>query len=541
MGLKHTRTLPAGITFSAVSRHLLDHLTYSQLDKYVLARSVLCKWMAVLKHTLNQYAGVVTANLRIMNQQDGNSEDTGPSGERTVRELSPDEFLSERLIRLLELMANRQSEILRLASFMDDRETEVDNAARRAREQIQDRLGSSINDDGVDELVEVFESFNTPDPTSDLSNEEREEAFIKALIDMESKLPDGHMSTYLDSVIRALRTPPSSHFLRSSLLVSLVGELEMVVNQIARAAVERQPNTLKGGDRQLTWAEISQFESIDEIRDSFVDKIIDEIFRGSLSDWMDFFAKKFKLPRILRAETFEALEVVQRRHCIVHNAGLVSAAYLSKLEKFDVTKAIDDPLVVDTKYLQNAADTLFSIAFSLVWSIGTKLCASEDVKHDFFSHLADRTYHLLQDRRYDLLKQLGKDAPIDKLKDTTSLIFKVNVWLSYKYSNDFDVVREEVVKFDTSARSRDFQLAKAALLDDVEDAKMIADSMLRDGVLSRAHYVTWPLLSKVREFDRLEQSDGDLDGTAADAIVDTVGADTPVAEVPREDTENEHP
>ncbi|KQZ22316.1 hypothetical protein ASD43_16520 [Microbacterium sp. Root553] len=435
------------------------------------------------------------------------------------RELTPDEIFQFRVTSLLSTFSLRQTEILRLVSFMDERAAEIDNAAARARELVEDQLDDDLDEAGLERLITLLGDEINSDETDGLTGEERHEAFVQALTEVGDALPEGHYSTYVDNVLRALQAPPSGNFLRSSLLVTLVGELEMVVNQLARTAVERVPQTIEESGRTFTWAEISAHESIADLRDSLVDRAIEDVFRGSLTDWMDFFVKKFKIDPIAIAGTFEAQEAVQRRHCVVHNAGTISQMYLNKLESFKPKGEIGDSLDVDSSYIRDAADTMFLVVFSLVWSLSMKLCRNEEDRDDVFGALCNRTYFMLQERRYDLLTRLGQAAPLEKLPDRLGLVMKVNVWLAHKQRGTFDSVRDEVVAFDTSARSRDFQLAKYALLDEFEDASRVAESMLRDEELSRAHYLTWPLLAGVREHKRKTQEASSVADDSDDALV----------------------
>ncbi|QBJ20533.1 hypothetical protein KocCE7_00640 [Kocuria marina subsp. indica] len=434
--------------------------------------------------------------------------------EQTER-LPPDQVLALRMGTLLGTFSIRQTEILRLVRFMDERANEIDNAARRAKEIISAQLDDAPDEESIEKLIDLLtaqmDESSEDAKSSGLSEEEQQEAFVKALKEIGESVPDGHYATYVESVLRAVRTPPSGEFLRSSLLVTLVGELEMMVNQLARAAVERQPSTLEDSGRTFTWSEISSYDSLADFRDVVVDRAIEDVLRGSLADWMNYFVKKFKIDPVKVADSYDAQETVQRRHCIVHNAGTVSSLYLTKLGPFKRGGEIGDPLDVDSGYLQRAADTLFLVAFALVWSLAVKLCQEDEHRDRVFSELSNRSYFLLQEHRYDLLIRIGQTAPIQRLPERFRLVVQVNVWLAHKLGGQFDTVRQEIESFDVSARSRDFQLARYALLDDYENAARVADSMMRDDELSKAHYLTWPLLAGVREYRRNAGGDSDVE------------------------------
>lgn len=422
-----------------------------------------------------------------------------------TEELHPDHLLVIRLSAILEAFSLGQSEILRLAEYVEDRSTEIDNAKKRASQLITAQLDAAevVDDEVIDRLLLLFQEVEDEDDAT-LSMEERENAFSSALRDAADDLPPGHTSTYVESVLRALHMPPSANVLLSSLLVSLVGELEVLVNQLARAGFERQPRTLDDSGRGYTWVEISRYESLADMRDAVVDRAIEDVLRGSLDEWVAYFDKRFKIGPIGVAKEFLAQETIQRRHCIVHNGRLVSSQYLERLARFKPTAELHDELDVDGAYLRRAADTLYVVGYGLVWAMAFKLCGDAEHREYMAGVFANRTYFLLQERRYDLVRALGATIPTNLIEEDSALVIRVNYWLAHKLDGKFDAVRSEVEDLKVASRSRQFNLVKHALLDEVEEAYRVAQSMIRDDELKQAHLFTWPLLAGVREYMRKE-------------------------------------
>jgi len=437
-------------------------------------------------------------------------DENGPPADEAADEeedppLSPDTLFVIRISNLLATYSLRQSEVLRLADYMDERAAEIDNAARRARDLIRTQIDAvdTVDDRAVADLIGLFERIqNDSHEDEDLSQDERRDAFLTAMREVSESLPEGHASTYIESVLRAMQAPPGANVLRASLLVTLVGELEMLVNYLARACFERQPAALDDSGRSYTWADITKHESIDDMRDAVVDRAIEDVLRGSLAEWMDYFVKRFKISDIAVAKDYAAQEAIQRRHCIVHNGGLASSQYLEKLASFRPTTPIGAELDVNADYLRRAADTLFLVAFGLVWSLGFKLCSDVNARESLATSFANRTYFLLQEHRYDLVKAIGRSAPTDRLDEDSAFVIQVNYWLAHKMNGEFDEVRSEVENLRVASKSRRFNLAKHALLDEHDDALRVAESMIRDDELRMEYLFTWPLLAGVRELMR---------------------------------------
>ncbi|KTR76201.1 hypothetical protein NS234_12310 [Microbacterium oxydans] len=447
--------------------------------------------------------------------------------ESEERELSLGEAFYVRLASLIGTFAHRQSEVLRMSEYFGEREGEINDAKRRAKRRIEQEL-EEADEALIDRYLRIFEAYDDlASDTESVDRAEREAAFADALREVGRELPRGAESTYLQAVLRSTNRSVGAGYLHSSLLMILVGELEMFINQVARACFEVRPTALDQGGRTLTWAEIANHDSIDDLRDWVVDRTVEDLLRGSLIDWMKFFENRFQIAEIKVARSFEAAEAVQRRHCFVHNTGMVSQQYLDKLADFPITAELYDELEVDAKYLSDAADTLFLVGYSLVWALGMKLNPEPEWNEHLLSSLTNRTMFLLQEQRYSLVQRIAEAAPLASLKgergEYCSFVFSVNRWIAYKELGDFEKVRREVENYPVSNRSNNYKLAKAALLDQDEDAHEIAQRMLKDGDLLPSHLLTWPLLRGVREVARRNERGG---ADASGSTVDETGEDT---------------
>jgi len=393
-----------------------------------------------------------------------------------------------------------------MSEFFTERDAELNDAKERAKRSIERGLQQDVDEDLLDRYLRIFADIDDLEEVEEPDRKEREIAFSEGLAEIGSELPEGVEATYIEAIVRTTRRSIGSRFLHSSLLMILVGELEMFINQLARASFEARPTALDQGERQLTWAEISSFDSIDALRDRVVDKTVDDLLRGSLQDWVEFFESKFGINQITAARSFDAVEAVQRRHCIVHNAGHVSQQYLDKLGEKNVSVELHDLLEVDDPYVQKTADILFLVAYSLAWAIAMKVNPDPEWRDELVSTFANRTFYLLQDRRYSLVASIGESVPLDKMKgesgEYSAFIIQVNRWIALKEAGKFELARKEVEELPVATRSDHYKLAKYALLDEKEQAHEVAQRMIRNDELSRSHMLTWPLLRGVRDYAR---------------------------------------
>lgn len=270
------------------------------------------------------------------------------------------------------------------------------------------------------------------------------------------------------------------------------------MSELIRACYNLAPAKLNESDKKFSLAEIGQFADLDAIREYMAERAVNDVLRGSLDDWLQFFIKKFGVAEPPGAKDFDVQELMQRRHCIVHNSGQVSRLYLEKLKQFRVVAEVGDSLPVSHEYLEKSADSLFLLAYSLCWDLRHQLLESEKFREESLSALVDYTMQLLVDSRFDVARKIGDQIRDITADDSTKLTVQVNRWLAYKFRGEFDLIREEVEGLDVRGKSRLFNLAKHALLDELDEAAEVAEALLKDGTLTLHNVFTWPLLRDVR-------------------------------------------
>lgn len=418
-------------------------------------------------------------------------------------ELTRDEKLEADLASAMTLFIERQRELRRLGRYMQERAGDIDDVKVRAKDLIEEKL-SSVNVDALDGLMTTIEKMLDEVLVDEaLSDEERQEVLQGAIQAVAAELPEGALSSYLDSILRVTVSQPATPMLFSSLLITLVGELEALVGNVARGLYAYDDSVLQNSGRTYQLSEIEKFSSIEELRQDAAERAVESMLRESFTGWMSTLNKQFQVPTPARSTEYETLEVIQRRHVLVHNAGIASRQYLQNLSDFEskVTVKEKDRLTVDHDYFQRASDALFVVALSLVHGALVKQTKDIEVIRRTEGRLANACFHLLQEKRYETVVSIVKNLDLKRMiNESSQHITRVNGWLALKLLGRFSECRREVVAFDTRSKSKDLRLAKLALLDEVSDANDLAQEMLTSGELLPEHWLTWPLLSRVRDF-----------------------------------------
>lgn len=438
--------------------------------------------------------------------QDGDAEDglppAGSSIEADDIEESEDVFSEVHpFIHLIKDYSETQFENLRLISIIGEIGSRLDDPRERAWSRLS-RVLQTNDDAGFDE---VWHAFRTVQEHSKVEPEDADAR--KGIADDISRLfqvmPDGMEGTYLQELIRSDVAQPSSHVVLGSLLTSMVGRFEVLVASLIRLMLAKHPSALNAETKPLTWKEVSTFSSLDEFREVVIEQTVDDLMYGGVEKWLTFLDKRFGIASPSVCSSPDFTELLQRRHVIVHNAGVANHQYLAKAGENASGVCHGDQLSVDADYLKNAADTLLAAGVSLVASGAIKLHKQTDLRKEVDSEYTDLTYRLLQFERYGCVVLLQASCPPEILEsDEGGLVRRVNTWLAHKRLGTFNSVRHTVEAWNTSNLIEQYQLAKLALLDEMESAMIIIDEIRGTKKLPTSYWLQWPLLEELRAYEQ---------------------------------------
>jgi hypothetical protein len=431
-------------------------------------------------------------------ESEGVEQNNFEDGDDEALELTPAQLVDLLVESALEDMFARQVEVLRLATYIQLRASEIDDYKARAKEEIRRTL-DGIDEDAFGGVWEAWQTRMAEDEGESVNSQERLEAFSAAMDEVAETLPEGAIHSYLGGVLSATVRGPSVPMIYRSLLVTLVGELEVFVGRVARALLLVEPDALEASDRKFTWNEISKYDTLDDLKARVIDRAVEDLLRDSMDEALKFFDRRFgiKAPKIMG--TFAAKEAIQRRHVVVHNGSRVSSQYIERLQDFPIEVERDDMLSVDLEYLRSTADTLFVCGMGLAFSARMRKGASAEATQ---RDLSNRLYELLIHKRPQVVELVASEVDADRLHESTQLVYRVNVWLAMQAVGKTAECRAEVEAFDVSTRNREYVLAKHALLGEDAEAYELAQKMLRDDELPAQGWLAWPLLAGAREYER---------------------------------------
>jgi hypothetical protein len=409
-----------------------------------------------------------------------------------------------------------QNELLLTASYLEEQGSALNSHSVRIEEAIQRTfpdLGPEAVQRAVDLLDPLLAEIRTPRPESEHEQKTRNEEFNRKLPEavnsLERMLPPGHAFGCIDAAIQTLGTTDRLSRISASMLISLVAEFEVLVANLFGELFRCFPDSTVSKEKSFGWEYINSAETMEGLKDQIIEEAVMKAMYSSYGSWLDKFETfDITLPTIAR--TPETAEIFLRRHVIVHNGGRVSPTYSAKV-RIEPKPRIDSELDVSLKYLTDAADSLFAVGARLFSEVVCKIFESEDERRHLEVGISKNVYELLSHRRFEALVKAVEAIEVERLSgDDKKEIMTVNKWLALKRLGRFEECRSDVEAWDAGEGSPSLQLAKMALLDEIDEGLELINSIRGTEHLSIESWATWPLLEELRraENERTLEQDG---------------------------------
>mgnify|MGYP000858588391 CR=1 FL=1 len=285
--------------------------------------------------------------------------------------------------------------------------------------------------------------------------------------------------------------------LNDSTLIMLLVRYEEAISGILRYMISHYPDAyLK--DKTITFSEIMAIPGgIETVKKIFLDKEIEGFMRLPLGDWYSTFESKHKAKFLFGKDEFERFkEIYYRRNIIVHNQKVVNDTYISNVKETcrkNVNKG--DILQVDKEYMFTAFSIVKIIIYGTFW--GLKKASKE--KEIFEKYMFDMAFSHMLNKEWDISEYVYGIMKEDKEQEEASRICNlVNYWISVKNQNRLDEVQEEIEKFDVTAKSAQFKVAKYALLNKFDKVNEILEKVLGKDIPA-CYIEEWPLFIQYRD------------------------------------------
>ena len=359
----------------------------------------------------------------------------------------------------------------------------------RENEDILDELDELTEEENelLEAAIDTYEILDKDDGVG-ISYKLKEE--IEKLSDRYELFPNRGHREY-----RKLQEQP--HILGKTTLMMLLVNYEEVIAGIFKHLLSKYPMAYLTS-KTVTYAELMTLEvGVNDIKRYFIDNEIDALMRMPLSDWYKMFETKHKAEFLFENDEFEIFkEIYYRRNILVHNNGIVNKIYMDNVaEKYRKNIALGDELQATPDYIRRAMDVTHMILYETFWGLRKVSDNRERLEEKLF----DIGFAHMMDQKWELSEFIYKNLKDEKEQENaTKMVNLVNYWISLKNKGQFDKIKDDIIKFDVSAMSGQFQVAKYALLDEYDKVSKGLEEILEKEI--PAHMVeSWPLFIQYRE------------------------------------------
>lgn len=326
-----------------------------------------------------------------------------------------------------------------------------------------------------------------------------------------SLIPDGEHRNLLREHFNSF-AKNSDHIeqLYTSSVITLANNFELLISQLFSKYLDLHPNDsdfdLK--NKNIDYDTLRKIGSVEEAKELLLEDYVTSIMKESAHSWLVKLGKINKKIFPMDSLYDTVVEFYQRRNIIIHNDGIVNTYYCNNVRE-DLRKGLTkgEKIEVTQEYILKKISEFKEIGLTIFWLIYQKLFGGTteeliDLYQDFaFSSLKSSRYKLSR-KIYDLIL-----AEEDKISAMSSLICKINMWQTYKWSGEFEKVKNEIKNYDFSLASSELKMGRAILLDNFDEALVHLKNQMKQLEEGETEftlidgYFEWPLFKDFILFD----------------------------------------
>ncbi len=294
----------------------------------------------------------------------------------------------------------------------------------------------------------------------------------------------------------------ASKIITESLFVSLLTQYDAFTNKLLKTLFAIRPECINTSDSILSFAQLSEFTSIEKARTYIIEKEIETVLSKSHHEQFDYIEKKLNLKLVTNLPIWKTfIEITQRRNLFVHSDGIVNSEYLEickahNCELEDIK--LNQRLVTKIDYFIRAYDCLYELSTKLTHTIWRELLINDFKSAD--QELNAICFDLMVSEQYNLSDELLEYA-VNQSKhynESTKRIFIINRALSLYLQDKIEEAKKIIINKDWSASSDNFKLASLIIFENYEGACQIMLKIGDHGEVNKENYRSWPLFYKLR-------------------------------------------
>lgn len=170
-----------------------------------------------------------------------------------------------------------------------------------------------------------------------------------------------------------------------------------------RAIFTSRPEILSSSEKNISFKDLHEVGSIDEMRKRIIDREVENIMRGSHSDQLAWIDSRLKTTLSEHQLWPSLVEIFERRNLITHTNAQISLQYLSICRNAGVDVKdlkVGDRLTVSSDYLKKSTYSLIEFGLSIVYNVWRHL--NKDQANDAANALNEIAYEFIVRKQYSM-------------------------------------------------------------------------------------------------------------------------------------------
>lgn len=263
----------------------------------------------------------------------------------------------------------------------------------------------------------------------------------------------------------------------NNILLSILIEFENIIGRILKKIITAYPEPYVK-DKNISYAKVIESKDINDVKEKIIDNEVDSLMRENIFEWMNILQRKHGI--IIQVENLyvqKFIEAYLRRNIIVHNDSKVNQDYINGMKKAGKTiseKSIGKKLLCTKTYIENVIDASI---YTIICICYNSLKLFKDEEEKLVDKMIEFGFEKIKNEEYDLAREIHKLIKDNDGLDQQSRIYAlINYWQTFKWSNKYEEVKDEIDKFDISAYEDLIKLAVFALREEYDNLSDLLNS-----------------------------------------------------------------
>ena len=304
---------------------------------------------------------------------------------------------------------------------------------------------------------------------------------------------------YYNLINKQFETNAVTNVIPSSMVVSLVSSFDYFIAKLIRLSYRYNTQIISAEKMNVSYQEIGLLESINDVKNYCIDKIVDLQFRDSHKALFDYIEKTFSIKGIKDISEYKnILLIAEMRNIIVHNDGFNNISFKNNIKscgiKVDYNSFFDSDnklKLINRKYIEFVRNNLICFYVKLFYLFIYHFCRRDNtVIENLSSRINDLALEYYEKKDYDIALSLFDFMLNNCNTSSEKFMFTINKCMCLKAQNKMEEVHSFLGDLDWSNCNHVYIFAKYLLLDDFDN---VYEYIKKNPNGMEYKYQFWPL------------------------------------------------